>query len=57
VQQPVQHRWCGAAGEDTSGKSRSKTVSLMNGDARKEIGRKPDGYVTKVFYSSKSEKM
>ena len=51
VQQLVQHRWCGEAGGATSGKSRSKTVNLVNGNARKEIRRKQDGYITKVFCS------
>jgi hypothetical protein len=46
VQQLVQHCWCGAAGEATSSKSRSKTVNLVNGYARKEIRRKQDGYIT-----------
>jgi hypothetical protein len=47
----VQYRWCGEAGGATSGKSRSKTVNLVNGNARKEIGRKQEGYITKVFCS------
>jgi hypothetical protein len=42
--------WCGAAGGATSNTSRSKTVNLVNGNTRKEIRRKQDGYITKVFF-------
>jgi hypothetical protein len=51
VQQLVQPSWCGAADEATSSNSRNKTVNLVNGYTHKEIRRKQNGYITKVFYS------